>query len=248
MKLIDKAMEILARTNDGNALSPGHLHLVETAVNGLLSDAGTEVFNTLYADVIRGSYTKPWLHGIEHLRRDHDGTITWKGIAIDHYAFRCPAEEREAATRLAARCRALEEKNFPVNGRTAIDDNLFPAAPADTPWLKAMLTHYTVFADASGIVKWLVLILGGGNAAALCVNDGKLETMYTMRSKFVPGCFLLLHALSEQGFTSCGERLHTYEGFVTAMEESGILPAHVDQVLATDLSTTATDARSQLTH
>jgi hypothetical protein len=40
MPPIDKTIEVLERTNDGDELSPLHLKLFEWAVNGALNDEG----------------------------------------------------------------------------------------------------------------------------------------------------------------------------------------------------------------
>ena len=81
---IDMAIEILRKTNDGNDLAPEHLKLVEVAANGWLSEAGEVAFHELHRDVENG-YKKPWLHGIEHLTRDHEGYVYWKGRRVEHY-------------------------------------------------------------------------------------------------------------------------------------------------------------------
>src|SRR5437016_9064775 len=46
--LNDKALEIIRATHDGNDLSPPHLKLVESAVNGFLTEQGKLAFEELY--------------------------------------------------------------------------------------------------------------------------------------------------------------------------------------------------------
>lgn len=115
----DQAIEILRATCDGEDLSPEHLKLLETAVNGWLSEASEVAFAELYANVQRG-YVRPWYHGIEHLTKDHEGYVYWKGIQVEHYDFRDYDEAGKAAQELASRCRQLETAGVPVNCTNAI--------------------------------------------------------------------------------------------------------------------------------
>lgn len=109
--VIERAIEILRRTNDGDDLAPEHLGLVELAVNGRLNDAGTLAFEELYRNAIKPeAYTRPWFHGIEHLTRDQQGYVLWKGKQVEHYDSPwCYSEEgKQSAEELARRCRHLE--------------------------------------------------------------------------------------------------------------------------------------------
>jgi hypothetical protein len=110
-RLIDKALEILSATHDGDDLSPSHLKLLELAVNGFLNDQGKLEFEQLYQNAMKPQgYTVPWLHDIEHLTRDHQGFVRWKGHQVEHYDSPwCYSEEaRKAAEEVARRCRLLE--------------------------------------------------------------------------------------------------------------------------------------------
>lgn len=84
--LIDKALDILSKTNDGDSLDPQHLKLLEYAVNGVLNEKGVEVFNQLHEQVVAGQYQKPYLHGVEYMTRDHEGYIYYKGQHVEHYS------------------------------------------------------------------------------------------------------------------------------------------------------------------
>lgn len=119
-EVCDRAIAILKNTNDGDDLSPLHLSIVEYAVNGHLNERGMEVFNTIHADVMAGTYKKSWFHGIEHLTNDHEGYVYWKGQHVEHYSFSDYEREEQAALELARRCRILEEEGQPVNSTTAI--------------------------------------------------------------------------------------------------------------------------------
>ena len=109
--LIEKALEILRTTRDGDDLAPPHLKLVEMAVNGLLNAEGEFVFEGLYRNATKqGGYTAPWFHDIEHLTRDHLGYVRWKGQIVEHYDSRgCYTEKaKQDAEEVARRCRHLE--------------------------------------------------------------------------------------------------------------------------------------------
>ena len=118
---IDKSIEVLKATNDGNDLSPQHLYLIEVAVNNNLSEQGEIAFEELYQSVLKG-YKKPYFHGIEHLTIDHEGYVYWKSIPIEHYSNHYAFTERakRSAQELAERCKYLETLGVPVTTRNAI--------------------------------------------------------------------------------------------------------------------------------
>ena len=112
MSVCKKACEILSKTRDGDDLSPEHLKLLELAVNGYLNDTGNALFEKLHRDVSEGNYRKPWLHDVEHLTRDHEGYVYWKGHEVEHWSGDLPYSEegREQALELARRCRIIEAR------------------------------------------------------------------------------------------------------------------------------------------
>lgn len=92
MSDIDKALEIIRNTNDGEDLSPWDLKLVEMEVNGFLNEAGEQKFTELYLHVLQG-YVKPWLAGVENLTIDHTGYVYWKGQQVEHYSYGSMSQE-----------------------------------------------------------------------------------------------------------------------------------------------------------
>jgi len=116
----DKAIEILKGSHDGDALAPRHLALVELAVNRDLTEAGQQALDELHAQVLAGTYVQPWLHGIEHLSKNHEGYVFWKGHEVEHYSFRDFEAERQAANELARRCRILDARGEPVSTTAAV--------------------------------------------------------------------------------------------------------------------------------
>lgn len=234
MSPTDKAIAILGATRDGNALSPGHLYLVELAINRHLTSEGEAAFGKLYDEVMAGTYQPPWLYGIQHLRRRHDGCITWKGVVVDHYSFSDAEREQAAAQELAQQCQSLEDRGFPVQGRTVGRLTPFFEAPAGTPWVKAMLASYTIFRK-DGRCKELILSLPGHNAVSIAIICGEIVLRYALGDERNFGCYYLFHSLQDEGMTSDCNSLHSYAGFVAAMEEAGITPEAVDRVLAVGL-------------
>jgi hypothetical protein len=67
MENIQKAIEIIEKTNDGDDLSPSHLKLTENAVNGFLNELGQQEFDKLYTAVSHGNYKQPYLQGVEFM-------------------------------------------------------------------------------------------------------------------------------------------------------------------------------------
>ena len=107
---IDRALDILRRTNDGNGLLPGDLWLLQEAVNGRLNERGRQAFLELAARVDAG-YSIGWLHGIEHLVMAPDGYVSWRNEIVEHYdeCLRTSADGNRQAIKIARRCRILEE-------------------------------------------------------------------------------------------------------------------------------------------
>ncbi len=241
LSIADKAIEILRLTHDGDELAPKHLALLQAVLcSGVFSvtEEAEVAFEALYEDVRAGRYDKNqvWVWGVEGLTRDHQGYIYWKGVQVEHFSYSNANEERGAALALAARCKALEEKDFPVNGRTAIDRR-FMQAPAGTPWLKLMLTLYTVFVLGDRI-EWIVLNKPNDVAVALRKRPGEsLELRHFESNSYHSGCYLAFHALQrevrENGNPHQPSSVHfSYEGLVRYVEEAGITPQDIDLALA----------------
>ena len=118
---IDRALDILRRTKDGDDLLPKDLWLVQEAVNGHLNDRGRHAFLELCGRVDAG-YSIGWLHGIEHLVMAPDGNVSWRGEIVDHYAegLRTSEDGRRQALEIARRCRILEERGEPVSSTAVV--------------------------------------------------------------------------------------------------------------------------------
>lgn len=121
MTNIEKAIEVLGRTHDGNDIAPSHLSLLQSAVNGDLTPEGETYFNDeVYEKVLAGTYKKPWAYGVEHLTKDHTGYVYWKGQYVEHYSGMSYEHGREEALELARRCMILEAQGKEVNCTNAV--------------------------------------------------------------------------------------------------------------------------------
>lgn len=117
---IEEVLAVLRATGDGVLLSPRDLKLSEHVVNhgrAALTDAARARWDEVVVLVDQGQYTKPWLHDIEHLTKDHQGFVKWRGQVVEHYSFRDAEKEKAAAQMLGACCRFLEARGRSVPGR-----------------------------------------------------------------------------------------------------------------------------------
>ncbi|MDD5701049.1 MAG: hypothetical protein PHU23_03270 [Dehalococcoidales bacterium] len=114
------ACEILQKTHDGDDLAPEHLYLLQNVVNGWVTKAGEEAFQIIHAQVMAGTYKKPWLCGVENLTRDHEGYVYWKGQHVEHYSHDNYEDMKRDAEDLGRRCRYLESIGVEVNCSHAI--------------------------------------------------------------------------------------------------------------------------------
>ncbi len=120
-EVCEQACSILQATHDGDNLDPFHLWIIQEAVNGSLNEDGIGIFKIIHDRVKGGIYQRSWLHGIEHLTRDHEGYVYWKGSHVEHYSFGSKyEEEKKAAKELARRCRILESRGIKPTCNTAV--------------------------------------------------------------------------------------------------------------------------------
>ena len=118
---IDRALDILRRTNDGNDLIPFDLWLIQEAVNGHVTEHGRQAFRELAARVDAG-YSIDCLHGIEHLVMAPDRYISWHGRNVEHYDeyLRASADGRRQALEIARRSRIIGERGEHVSSTTIV--------------------------------------------------------------------------------------------------------------------------------
>lgn len=110
----DDAIDVLRGTRDGDDLSPFDLSLLQAVVNANslddLRESARQRWQAVVVAVRAGTYTPPWFHGIEHLTKDHEGYVMWRGKTVEHYSFSADRrdDEKAAAAYLAASCLRLE--------------------------------------------------------------------------------------------------------------------------------------------
>ncbi len=172
--LIDQSIEILRDSHDGEDLDPAHLSLVEAAVNNNLTELGVHAFCQLHAEVTSCKYAKPWLCGVEHVTRDLQGYVYWKGNRIEHFTFSAmdAAHLKAITQRLAEKCQHIEALGLPVCGRTYFND-----------WLEEMPT------DFSDVYKQLLYLTGclyeHPDGRAVFSLEGKTEDGWPVEARFL---------------------------------------------------------------
>lgn len=233
---IDQAIEILGKTHDGSDLAPHHMTLIEAVVSAGrfdLTEQQEVALSELHAAVSEGRYSGNaiWLHGIEHLTKNDQGYVYWKGIEVEHYSFTDPIAEKSAALALAQRCLTIESKGFPVNCRSVLDQK-FLDAPEGTPWLPLLLRLYSICL-ADGKARWLFLSKPGEHAVAITKTAaGTLETRHYGPETDGSGCYTAFHALEREGSAPGSIFTSTYESLIAAVQAGGFTPADIEQALA----------------
>jgi hypothetical protein len=110
------AIEVLQLTNDGDDLGPHDLSLLQSAVNGRLTEAGLAAFDKLHERCKSGAYQRPFLFGIEPLIQDLEGYVYYKQFRVEHYSFSndpgLTERLRQDAMQLLIACRQLEAMNI----------------------------------------------------------------------------------------------------------------------------------------
>jgi hypothetical protein len=240
--LIEQSIEILDRSRDGNDLEPFHLSLVQAAVNNHLTARGVEAFHQLYDSVKSGQYAKPWLAGVEHVTRDHQGYIYWKGSRIEHFTFSVMEEDqlKHTTQRLAERCRHIEALGLPVCGHSYFNDWL-QEMPLDFPQAYKELLHFTgtpyEHEDGRAIFPMQGRTQDGWPVEArfLAVNDGAI----TERSLPVRLGDVEYHALTGQygcRLARCGQAEHNGPGAASLAQILDWLRRHgITQLVAQQL-------------
>jgi hypothetical protein len=240
--LIEQSIEILDRSRDGNDLEPFHLSLVQAAVNNHLTARGVEAFHQLYDSVTSGQYAKPWLAGVEHVTRDHQGYIYWKGSRIEHFTFSVMEEDqlKHTTQRLAERCRHIEALGLPVCGHSYFNDWL-QEMPLDFPQAYKELLHFTGTPYEHEDGRAIFLMQGRTQdgwpveARFLAVKDGAI----TERSLPVRLGDVEYHALTGQygcRLARCGQAEHNGPGAASLAQILDWLRRHgITQLVAQQL-------------
>src|SRR5260370_7156534 len=97
----------------------------------VLNEAGEVAFAELLANV-RAGYKRPWFMGIEHLTRDHQRYVYWKGKLVEHYDHDLWQQDgwqermKADAEELARRCRWFEEHGIEVKTTPIVPNCQYP--------------------------------------------------------------------------------------------------------------------------
>lgn len=227
---MDKVIEILKSTHDGEDLSPRHLHLLQVMINATQAEIDKEVeaaFEDLHHQVMSGQYDKSqqYVYGVKHLTRDHDGYIFWKGQRVEHYSFADFYAGRAAAQDLAERCEKLESLGLPVNMRTSSDDALFDV-PAGSPWIPLLLSVYSTMRRTEDGAVVVIDSISSWDALAV-VRKGASSTRQVFREEsYSSGQYKAFHHFQRQGFRSVFEYGESgrYLKLIEALESNGFSP------------------------
>jgi|APSaa5957512535_1039671.scaffolds.fasta_scaffold00325_80 hypothetical protein len=154
----DQVTEILHNTNDGDDLSPSHLHLLQIAMNGGISEAGEVELQKVYKEVKDGNYEPDAFYGIKGMSQDHEGYILWHGKQIEHYSFDDPHEEKESAEILHANILDLEKQNKEITSGNILAnyDHLYESHPElsrETFYVRGYDEQGEINRDTSGYVR-----------------------------------------------------------------------------------------------
>ncbi len=123
-QVADQAIGVLQATSDGERLAPSDLSLLQFVVNrGLdaMTASAAERWEYVVHATSHGSYEPPWLHGVQHLLRLHDGSVLWRDVAVEHYTHSDMQAQRRDAQELGACCRLIEQRGQKVTAPAVFD-------------------------------------------------------------------------------------------------------------------------------
>ena len=225
----DKAIAIFRKTDDGDHLNPSDLTLVEAAVAGDLTARGQEAFERLLHGVMAGTHSLRHSTCLApHVTKDANGTVRWKGIAVEHFSY--PAEradaERAYAAQLSERCARLESIGLPVNARTAISPDCYEA-PADSPWKDFLGLYYAVMTKGSevlGLFRVGTSPAGVPGITAVAAQDGIAAVAQHDEA------YEAFHHYQRQGYEA--KTSASYERTSTLLASIGLSPEALREALA----------------
>jgi hypothetical protein len=220
-----KIKSILEHTEDGRALLEPHRRLVRKALNETVSHDGADVIEWLHESITRGTYRKEFFRNIEHLTRDAKGLLFWKEHLIGRFSLANDERDETAARRLAALCRELEEKGFPLTSRALLSREI-QQAPADTPWKQALYSYATFMVKGE---RTLAVFWTANNREMLVLEkqpDGGVRSWKVLE---VAGKTLQEMA-SAEGFEFA--YVDDYATFENLISKSNLTPADIARALA----------------
>ena len=221
----NKIKSILERTEDGRALLEPHRLLVHKALLETVSHDGADVIEWLHESITRGTYRREFFRNIEHLTRDAKGLLFWKEHLIGRFLLTSDECDEATAQRLAALCRELEAKDFPITSRALLSREI-QQAPADTPWKQALYA-YAMFMAKADTLRLAVWATNKREMLALEKQaDGTVRTWRLPGStdKWIPGM------IGTEGFEPA--YAGSYAMFEHLISKSRLTPTDIDRALA----------------
>lgn len=173
-----------------------------------------------------------WFHGIEHLVRHANGYVFWKDRSVEHFTHSDADASERAAHKLAAKCRLLESKGLPVTGRSVLCRAALEA-PADTPWLNALMRYYAFFENRGGTVTGVFYTHTNEKEPleTLSICRGADGSVHTQRLS----CGAMAYRFAEKRGAvplDCGFGYETFEGI---MQRMSLTPEELDRLLPPSL-------------
>lgn len=123
-QVADQAIGVLHATCDGERLAPSDLSLLQFVVNrgrDALSAPAVARWDYIVSATSQGNYEPPWLHGVQHLLRLHDGSVLWRDVAVEHYTHSDMQAQRRDAQELGACCRLIEQRGQVVTAQAVFN-------------------------------------------------------------------------------------------------------------------------------
>lgn len=219
-----KIKSILEHTEGGRALLEPHRRLVRKALNETVSNDGADVIDWLHESITRGTYRKEFFRNIEHMTRDAKGLLFWKEHLIGRFSLVNDERDEEMAQRLAALCRELEAKGFPLTSRAMLSREI-RQAPPDTPWKQALYAYamFLVKADRVRVVFW-----AANNREMVALEkqaDGSVRSWRIQE----PAGKTLQDMMSAEGFEF--SYIGSYSVFEHLISRSHLSPADISRAL-----------------
>ena len=221
----NKIKSILDHTDGGRSLLEPHRRLVRKALLESVSRDGAEVIDWLAKSIERGAYRTEFFRNIEHLTRDAKGLLFWKEHLIGRFMLVNDEQDEKTAQRVAARCRELEAKGFPISSRALLSQEIMQAPP-DTPWKQALYT-YAMFLTKDDRVR-VAFWTKAGKAMVMLERQSNGEVLCSMSQGDASQA--LQKVLDNEGF-ECAY-VNDYAAFERLIEKSGLTPEDIERALA----------------
>ncbi|MCC5612019.1 hypothetical protein LC612_36130 [Nostoc sp. CHAB 5834] len=228
-----KLDKVLTFSNSGKWLKASDIYLLDRFEKGVATDEDAARLDELYEATktdLRPEFPETFF-GLERLSNDNVGYVYWlkepgnldKRVQVEHFSHDSVMDMLKAAERLQSIGLELEAKGFPVNGRTVLSE-LTRKAPADTPWLNALLKGYCFFTGNDRYVVILYSRVSGGMVVLENV-DGQVKVNH------VDEAYNAFHYVQNQGLKAVMMHSLNYEQFCQFFDAAGLTSADLETAL-----------------